>query len=389
MAYGINAPFGLRPINSGIGTSTWNTLPYPIASGYATSLYTGDPVSIVNGKVKICEVGENLLGVFQGCKYQNSSNNFVASPYWPASTLTYQELDAQAMICTDPNVVYSIQASNSGASAENSQLGIAAINLFANAIFAQGGTLPVATGTTYPGTTQVVQNNPTTGNTRTGQSGYYLDCSSFYYGNPPISGSNSLTQSTWQPLKVKGLEATPGNQYLLNPQVSGTLTEIPTGAFNNALVTINASLEQPNSATGIMSMAITTNDIPLAAFKTSFATPVPVIQGAEGYIPFVSQVTLTVTSGGTAAAAGGDVLLIYGTSAIAASAVIATQTEIITATTAAAGTLTVFSTYGAVVASTAIADATPYLSLKTQDANWTAGDNSTFKLTVVYSFIKV
>lgn len=124
MAYGVNAPFGLQPRRMLTG-APWNGQmnTYYIASGYATSLFTGDPVYVAaNGTIVLATPGDAdnnphpIMGVFMGCRYQTSQNNYVFSPYWPANTVVISpELPspvAYAFVVDDPNVVYDVQSNN-------------------------------------------------------------------------------------------------------------------------------------------------------------------------------------------------------------------------------------------------------------------------------------
>ena len=75
MSYGTNAPQGLQPWSM-LGGSAWNqkTNTYFIPSGYATSLFMGDPVvTVTTGTIQIASTGSNpLVGVFWGFFYQDN-----------------------------------------------------------------------------------------------------------------------------------------------------------------------------------------------------------------------------------------------------------------------------------------------------------------------------
>lgn len=165
--YGTNSPFGLKPSRNWDGT----TNPYYVASGYATSLYKGDPIVPLNdGTVGIGSVGGPLLGVFWGCKYVNSSGTLVHSDYWPASTVVYNAANSNgvtAYIIDDPNVLFDIQVSST---ANGGTLYAAYTNLNNNANFALDAT------NKYNG-------NPGTGSTVTGLSGYFIDQSTMSSAN--------------------------------------------------------------------------------------------------------------------------------------------------------------------------------------------------------------
>jgi hypothetical protein len=169
MAYGYrtNSPFGLKPSRGWDGT----TNPYYIASGYATSLFKGDPIVPLNdGTVGIASVGGAMLGVFWGCKYVNSSGTLVHSDYWPASTVVYNAANsngATAYIIDDPNVLFDIQVSST---TNGGTLYAAYTNLNNNANFALDAT-------------NKYNSNPGTGSTVTGLSGYFIDQSTMGAGN--------------------------------------------------------------------------------------------------------------------------------------------------------------------------------------------------------------
>lgn len=127
MSYGVNAPFGLQP-RSYLDGSPWTgqTSDYSIASGYNTSIFTGDPVYYASdGTIVRATAGDTnpILGVFYGVKYVDTTGNQVYSPYWAANTVTQGALNATALITDDPNILYDVQSLGT----------IAAVDLFQNA----------------------------------------------------------------------------------------------------------------------------------------------------------------------------------------------------------------------------------------------------------------
>ena len=116
MAYPtVNGPYGLLPANL-IGGRVFagSTRMIPIASGYATSLYFGDPVKFTNDGTLITsglaynsaatETG-GTLGIFLGCEYSSSGGPiFGKNRYqkWAGGTVA---ADAVAYVCDDPYVV--------------------------------------------------------------------------------------------------------------------------------------------------------------------------------------------------------------------------------------------------------------------------------------------
>lgn len=128
MSYGQNQPWGLLPIRN-LGSSTWNgqVTPYFIASGYANNIFKGDLVFqgadgfIHNfSEYGVSPATQAALGVFWGCSFQTSvATNPIdpASPgraYWPAGTVTLNNVNATAFIIDDPNVIYNVQSDATG-----------------------------------------------------------------------------------------------------------------------------------------------------------------------------------------------------------------------------------------------------------------------------------
>lgn len=116
MAYPtVNGPYGLLPANL-IGGRVFagSTRMIPIASGYATSLYFGDPVKFTSDGTLItsglaynsaaAETG-GTLGVFLGCEYTSSGGPIYGKNRYQKWTGGTVAADAVAYICDDPGVV--------------------------------------------------------------------------------------------------------------------------------------------------------------------------------------------------------------------------------------------------------------------------------------------
>lgn len=143
MSYGTNAAQGFVETIPLTGAS-WNTATsvYPIASAYATAIYTGDPVAPVagTGKIGIGVAGAGVYGVFKGVIYLDATNQRQFLPYWPAAAVTFSG-DAEAYVIDDPNVEFNIQTGAVGAAAAN-------INKNANFVTV-AGTTPGGISKTY------------------------------------------------------------------------------------------------------------------------------------------------------------------------------------------------------------------------------------------------
>ena len=122
MAYGTNAPFGFKPSVhlSGTPIVSSDQNEYQIASGYATNIFIGDPVTMLDtgtiGRVTAGAggVANSMVGVFCGVKYTDGNGNLVMSPYWPGGTITRAiagggNVPATAFVWDAPDILYDVQ----------------------------------------------------------------------------------------------------------------------------------------------------------------------------------------------------------------------------------------------------------------------------------------
>lgn len=132
MTFNVNAPRGLQRVYNVFGAANTPESTYPIASGYATALFKGDPVTLLaDGTIGIGVAGSAIIGVFQGVKYTNTAGIPVNSPNWTASTATQGAVAAQAMVTDDPMAVFTIQETDASGGA-GTPLALADVNLNAN-----------------------------------------------------------------------------------------------------------------------------------------------------------------------------------------------------------------------------------------------------------------
>ena len=244
MAYGKNAPFGLRPLsslNGGCWTEKTNT--YYIsadaagANTYDISIFTGDPViwnpAIANqGGGTIARytfntadqnVGNDtpVIGVFMGCEYTTPDGKLVKSQFWPASTLIQAGTRIKALVIDDPSALFTIQVSTQS-------------NVLNGARFPYG-----LEGQNFGfglagGGAALVPNNPADGNTRTGQSAVYL--------TKEFTANADQTVATL-PLKV--LYHSNNVENLENP--ISYVADATTAPFLNVIVQINNHAYRPGS----------------------------------------------------------------------------------------------------------------------------------------------
>jgi hypothetical protein len=118
----ISAPFGFRPSfhNSGQIRSK----AYAIATGYAVSIFAGDPVKIVaDGTIQLgtsdgtrsgTTDGIKLLGIASGFEWLDSTGKPTISPFWTGSTAVYNSGQATIWVNDDPETLFDVQYANPG-----------------------------------------------------------------------------------------------------------------------------------------------------------------------------------------------------------------------------------------------------------------------------------
>lgn len=109
----VASPYGLRAINRLDGMPyAGATRLFPIASGYATNIFYGDPVSFASGTLTRTSGTtslSNVIGVFVGVTYTDPNLKYkVFRQYYPANTAAS---DIQAVVIDDPKVLFQIQGS--------------------------------------------------------------------------------------------------------------------------------------------------------------------------------------------------------------------------------------------------------------------------------------
>jgi len=263
MAYGVNAPFGLRPISS-INGGSWTEKTneyfiYADATGtttYEISIFNGDPVVFNPTNAQAGTIARYLpnytdgtpstfsalpiVGVFQSCEYINTTGNLVLSPYWPANTQVQAGSKIKAYVLDDPSTIFDVQVSTSTNANGNAFVSDPVFpntngeaNL--NGSFGSNFALNIGGGTNFDtvqvgGVANIYANNPAGGDTRTGQSGFYLDVQT-NTGGDATHDYNKTTATL--PLKAIGFTLSPKNK----PRLVGQTME--TTPFLNVRVLIN------------------------------------------------------------------------------------------------------------------------------------------------------
>ena len=128
-----NAAFGLRPLGKlGSNVNSEGVTEYKIASGASGNIFSGDPVKMTSaGTILVAGAGDQLLGVFRGCKFTNSSGEIIFSAHWPNGTVTS---DAVAFVVDDPNALFEVQSAATGSVTQT------VVGLNADIVYAAGST---------------------------------------------------------------------------------------------------------------------------------------------------------------------------------------------------------------------------------------------------------
>jgi hypothetical protein len=114
MAYPtVSAPYGLIPVNLlGGQVFSGSTRQIPIQTAHGTSIYFGDVVLMSsNGCITtavLTATTVNVVGIFMGCSYINSSGQRIYGQYYPALTPPAPRIPRSAIIAyvaDDPDLV--------------------------------------------------------------------------------------------------------------------------------------------------------------------------------------------------------------------------------------------------------------------------------------------
>ena len=141
-----DAAFGLKPVGKlGSNVNSEGTTEYSIASGASGNIFSGDPVKMANtGTILVAAAGDQLLGVFRGCRYTNSSGEVIYSSYWPNGTVSS---DAVAFVVDDPNTLFEVQSAATGSVVQT------VVGNNADIVYTSGSTADGQSGVEISGTT--------------------------------------------------------------------------------------------------------------------------------------------------------------------------------------------------------------------------------------------
>ena len=100
--------YGFKPVRvAGGAAPTPNCVnSYSIASAFATSIFTGDPIKMTtDGTLILATVGAPIVGIFAGVEYTAANGSVTFSQYWPASTVA---TNIKAYVYDDPMTVFKV-----------------------------------------------------------------------------------------------------------------------------------------------------------------------------------------------------------------------------------------------------------------------------------------
>ena len=141
-----DAAFGLKSVGQlGSNVNSEGVTEYSIASGASGNIFSGDPVKMANtGTILVAAAGDQLLGVFRGCKYTNASGEVIYSSYWPSGTVSS---DAVAFVVDDPNALFEVQSAATGSVVQT------VVGNNADIVYTSGSTVDGQSGVEISGTT--------------------------------------------------------------------------------------------------------------------------------------------------------------------------------------------------------------------------------------------
>jgi hypothetical protein len=84
---------------------------YEIASGYASNIFQGTPVQLVDtGYIQVAAAGQRVLGVAMGFEYVDAQGKVVQAKYFPSGTTAPTGTKIYALVNMANNMLYAIQS---------------------------------------------------------------------------------------------------------------------------------------------------------------------------------------------------------------------------------------------------------------------------------------
>jgi hypothetical protein len=106
--------YGLKPLRIRGGKPVSGaTNEYGVSNSHGVAFYTGDPVKLSNGKIDAAASGDDVLGIFVGGRYINSSGQLAIEPYLEAEVSSSGLIEGfnhpLALIVDDPDATFKIE----------------------------------------------------------------------------------------------------------------------------------------------------------------------------------------------------------------------------------------------------------------------------------------
>ena len=118
----LNAANGFTPLRHLTG-GVIRPNEYPILSGYAANVASGDLVTLgANGTLIRGTAGGVALGVFYGVEYIATDGSVKFEKVWTNGTVTNASANAKAYVYDDPNITYRVQCNGTFAAANVGEL---------------------------------------------------------------------------------------------------------------------------------------------------------------------------------------------------------------------------------------------------------------------------
>jgi hypothetical protein len=164
-----NQNLGMNPVKSLTDNAySGNFLWYPIASGYASSIFIGSPVTIASGTINIGATNTAILGAARAFKDFTTGGTGIVAPsanqgvvpttiqqYWVANTTKPTGVQTYVAVQVDTNTLYDMQSN-----AIDLTTGFAATQLMIGANFSAQTGFSAGSGNTSTGySTAQIKNN--------------------------------------------------------------------------------------------------------------------------------------------------------------------------------------------------------------------------------------
>ena len=154
MAYGASGGFGLQPLNHTIGANANSQMgEYNLAATGGSSMFQGDPVALSTlGVIRRGVSTAPALGVFQGCKFQDTSGVWQFVNFFSGATAFLTGNTPVCLVIDDPAAEYTLTEGD-GTGASGTPLTAAAVGATVDYVYTAGSTRTGISAVTLNNTT--------------------------------------------------------------------------------------------------------------------------------------------------------------------------------------------------------------------------------------------